>query len=143
LKYHSRFWLGLGLGALADGYHPAVVGLWQLLNGTLRRTLETHVNQARRGCCQRDRRDTKLYRVRPSRMVLSASSIRRAKRRFQTPILMQHVCGTEPGAGICGRRYLPSGLGNPRAQLAGTRRLTDARPIALCTLDYTWLLKAE
>jgi pimeloyl-ACP methyl ester carboxylesterase len=147
MKRQNRFWLGLGLGALGGRIVTQQLwGLWQLLNRDVRRTLETHVNQARRGLLFTETEETPNY----TRLHTVEDGIERIvyvprERRFQTPILMQH--GMWHGAWcwhLWQALFAEWGWETHAHSLPGHAGSPMQRPIALCTLDYyLGFLKAE
>ena len=139
LRKGSRLWLGLGLGTVA-GYALTQQGwgLWQLINKSVERTLDTQTNEAPKGLTLSETTETEAY----TRTHTVEDGIERIvytprDRRFETPIMMQH--GMWHGA-WCWQLWqeLFAGWGweTHAHSLPGHAGSPTQRPIARCTLDY-------
>jgi pimeloyl-ACP methyl ester carboxylesterase len=129
----------LGLGTVA-GYALAQQGwgLWQLINKSVERTLDTQTNEAPKGLTLSETTETETY----TRTHTVEDGIERIvytpkDRRFETPIVMQH--GMWHGA-WCWQLWqeLFAGWGweAHAHSLPGHAGSPTQRPIARCTLDY-------
>ncbi len=135
----NRFWFGLGLGSLA-GYvlTQQVWAIWQLVHSDVERTLSIQTNEALGTGAWAETSETDTY-VRSHTVQDGIERIvyRPKKRRFDTPIVMQH--GMWHGA-WCWEWWqeLLAGWGweTHAHSLPGHAGSPTQRPIARCTLDY-------